>query len=131
MRSNFQTLAPDEPLATALAHLHSGFQQEFPVVSDHTLFGILTREDLIRAVQNSGAEALVGDVIQRRPAPVDSHDMLDRVMSRLRESRVLPVTHQGRLVGMLTMENMAEFLMIQAAAARATGSPNARARGQE
>lgn len=136
MRSNFQTLAPDEPLARALSYLYSGFQQDFPVLSDHTLLGILTREDLIRAMQKHGAEVLVGDVIQRRPAPVDSHEMLDSVMSRLQESRVLPVTHQGRLVGMLTLENMAEFLMIQTAAARASrlgprNSSITRARGQD
>jgi predicted transcriptional regulator len=47
----------------------------------------------------------------------DSHDMLEQAVSLLRECacRAIPVEHDGRLVGMLTMDNVGEFIMIQSA----------------
>jgi len=48
---------------------------------------------------------------------VDSSDMLETAVQCLQEGtcRTLPVVHNGALVGMLTMENVGEFIMIQSA----------------
>jgi Zn-dependent protease/CBS domain-containing protein len=117
MLTNFQVLAPDDQVATAVGYALAGAQQEFPVVSGNQVLGILTRRELVRAIQQHGAETPVSMVMQRDIQTVDSYDMLDSVMGRLSESkaRALPVAHQGRLVGMLSLENVAEFLMIRRA----------------
>ena len=50
---------------------------------------------------------------------VDPHEMLDEVFARLqgREARTLPVVKGGQLVGLVTPENLGEFLRFQAALA--------------
>jgi predicted transcriptional regulator len=47
----------------------------------------------------------------------DSHDMLEKALVTLRgcKCRSMPVLHDGHLVGLLTMDNVGEFLMVQAA----------------
>jgi predicted transcriptional regulator len=46
--------------------------------------------------------------------------MLERALPLLRASglRSIPVEHEGQLVGMLDMENVAEFLTVQSALQR-------------
>jgi Mg/Co/Ni transporter MgtE len=59
--------------------------------------------------------------MNREFTTVDSHDMLESALVVLHDSkcRSLPVVHDGRLVGMLTTDNVGEFLMIQSALRRA------------
>jgi hypothetical protein len=55
--------------------------------------------------------------------------MLDDVFGRLQgeESRTFPVMSGGRLVGLLTLENLGEFLRIQAALSAGRRAPALRA----
>ena len=53
MITHFRTLRPDETLAQAVEHVAAGFQQDFPVVEDGHLVGVLTRHDLTTAWGNS------------------------------------------------------------------------------
>jgi CBS domain-containing protein len=117
MLTDFHTLRPDDTLAVAVEHLLAGRQHDFPVVFGDHVLGVLTREDLVRALAQGGTAALVRDAMNREIVTADSHDMLEKALATLRDSkyRSLPVLHDGRLVGLLTMDHVGEFLMIQAA----------------
>jgi Zn-dependent protease/CBS domain-containing protein len=119
MLKNFQTISPDESVTKAAAYLLAGWQKEFPVVWGSQVLGILTREDVIQAIQERGPETLVRDAMQRNVDSVGSDETLEGIVGRLRggKSRALPVLHHGQLVGILTMENIAEFLRISTAVA--------------
>jgi Zn-dependent protease/CBS domain-containing protein len=125
MYKSFQTLLPDDTLATAVEHILSGWQQDFPVVFGTHVLGVLTREDLVRAIAESGTGKLVRDAMHRDFKAVDSHDMLDQAVREIQGCgcRSMPVEHNGELVGMLTMENVGEFMMIQSALRRAEHVP--------
>jgi len=117
MLTDFRTLQPNDTLAVAINHVLAGWQQDFPVVFGDHVLGVLTREDLLRALAQGGTDAHVRDAMKRAVVAADSHDMLEKALGTLRDCkcRSLPVVHDGRLVGLLTMENVGEFLMIQAA----------------
>jgi Zn-dependent protease/CBS domain-containing protein len=125
MLTDFQTLNPDDTLDTAVQHILAGWQQDFPVVFGDHVLGVLTREDLLKALAQGGSAGLVRDAMQRDFKVVDSHDMLEKAVASLRECgcRSFPVLHNGALVGILTMENVGEFIMIQRALRRSSGSP--------
>jgi len=124
MLKSFQTLTPDDTLATAVNHILEGWQQDFPVVFGDRVLGVLTREDLIRAVAQHGSEAPVRQAMRRDVETVDSHDMLEGAIAALKKCncRSLPVLHNGQLVGMLTTDNVGEFIMIQSALRQAQAS---------
>ncbi len=121
MQTDFHTLNPDDPLSRAVDYILAGWQQDFPVVFGDHVLGVLTRSDLVRGLAEQGPQALARDSMKRNFQVADSHDMLERALRLLHgcDCRSLPVVHGGRLVGMLTMDNIGEFMMIQAALRRA------------
>jgi len=79
--------------------------------------GVLTRADLIGALSAQNVRRPVAEVMRREFQVADSSDMLEGAMERLQACacHTLPVVHDGRLVGLVTMDNIGEFVMIHAA----------------
>lgn len=127
MQTKFETLSPADHLDRVVKLILAGSQQDFPVVKDGQFVGVLTRDDFIKALSQQGQNTPVVDVIQRNVPSVDSHEMVETALIRLQESgaKTLPVMHAGRFVGLVTSENITEFLMIRSAlkAAAATSNP--------
>ncbi len=69
--------------------------------------------------------ARVMDFIRKDLPAVDSHEMVETAFMRLQESgaRTLPVMHAGQFVGLITAENITEFLMIRSALKTRRGHP--------
>jgi CBS domain-containing protein len=127
MQTRFDILSPADRLDRVVNLILAGSQQDFPVVEDGQFVGVLTRDDFIRALSQKGQDTPVMDVIRRNVPTVDSHEMVEMALVRLQESgaKTLPVMHRGRFVGLVTSENITEFLMIRSAlkTAGATSNP--------
>jgi Zn-dependent protease/CBS domain-containing protein len=123
--TDFRTLSPDDTLDVAGEHVLAGFQHDFPVVQDGRLVGVLTRTALLAALAQRGSASLVGQAMERTFETADPAEMLEGVFGRLQACgcHSLPVLKAGRLVGILTMENIGEFMMIQSAL-RGASLPN-------
>jgi CBS domain-containing protein len=117
MQTRFESLSPSDRLDRVVNLILSGSQQDFPVVENGQFIGVLTRDDFIRALSERGQNTPVSDVIRRNIPTVDSHEMVETALLRLQESgaKTLPVMHLGRFVGLVTSENITEFLMIRSA----------------
>ena len=117
MLTRFQTLAPQNTLSYAVELILAGSQQDFPVADDGKVVGVLTRGDLIKALNARGADTPVSEVMRRNFEVADPYEMLEVAFARLQECgcQTVPVLRFGQLVGLLTTENVGEFLMIQAA----------------
>ena len=117
MLTRFRTLTPADTLGDAVDLLLTGSQQDFPVVRDGRIEGMLTRSDLMKALARGGRTASVGESMQRECATAEASEMLEAVLARLqgRDCRTVPITDRGALIGLVTMDNVGEFLMIQAA----------------
>ena len=120
MLTDFSTVSPRDSLSRAVELILSGSQQDFPVLDSGRVVGVLTRGDLIVALQRYGQNALVADVMRRDVRIADAFEMLETVSTRLQECgcHTMPVIRNGQIVGLVTMENIGEFLMIQSALAR-------------
>lgn len=117
MIKDFRTLAPADSLERAVEHILAGFQQDFPVVEQERVVGVLTRNDLLKALSQRGPNGRVEDAMQSQFETANPNEMLEVVFPRLNASRChsLPLVRNGRLTGILTMDNVGEFLMVQAA----------------
>jgi Zn-dependent protease len=117
MIKDFRTLAPSDTLERAVEHILAGFQQDFPVVEQERVVGVLTRNDLLKALSQRGTNGRVEDAMQRQFETADPNEMLETVFVRLqaRGCHSLPLVRNGQLAGILTMDNVGEFLMVQAA----------------
>jgi len=117
MQTDFHILSPSDTLGRAVELILSGSQQDFPIVENSRVVGILDRDTLISALSKNGQSTPVAGVMHRDVPEIDSHDMVETALMRLQESgsKTLPVTHAGQLVGLITSENITEFLMIRSA----------------
>ncbi|HXH50803.1 MAG TPA: CBS domain-containing protein, partial [Terriglobia bacterium] len=117
MLQDFHTLRPDDTLGDAINHVLAGWREDFPVVFGDHVLGMLTREDMTRRLAQTGPDTRVRDSMRRDIPTVDSRQKLEQALVIIRECncRSLPVTHDGRLVGLLTLDNVGEFLSIHSA----------------
>jgi CBS domain-containing protein len=117
MITDFKVLGASEPLARAVELVLAGSQRDFPVVEGDQVAGVLTRDALMAALAQSGPSVQIGDVMDRHFETADAAEMLESVFQRLEACRcqVLPVLRGGRLVGILTPDNVAEFVMFSRA----------------
>lgn len=124
MMTQFKALLEDDSLAVAVRELLAGSQQDFPVMRGDEVVGVLPRADLVRALAHLGQGAKVADVMRRDCQVVEDGEMLEAAFRRMRESNcnTVPVVRQGRLVGLLTLENLGELVMVQSAVSRGAGN---------
>lgn len=117
MMTRFRTLAPEDSLRRAVQELLAGSQQDFPVVREGEVVGILRRNDLVKGLSDGKAEVSVEDVMCRECHPVRDSDLLTRTLEGMRANQCLtvPVMGDTRLVGLLTLENISELVMVSTA----------------
>ena len=130
MQTDFTTLTTEQTLGDAVKVILAGSQHDFPVMWGDRVMGILTKGALFAGLTQYGAEELVTKVIEREFETAEPNEMLETVLTRLAAAptRVIPVLQDGSLVGLVTAENLGEYMMIQNAlqrrqfAARATAT---------
>jgi Zn-dependent protease/CBS domain-containing protein len=115
MISRFETLQPQDNLGRAAELLLATHQHDFPVLDAwQRVAGVLPRVKLLEGLARSGSAIPVLDVMQRDPVVVDPGTPLDTVLAHLQAdpARPLLVVEDGKLVGMLTLENLSEFIVV-------------------
>jgi CBS domain-containing protein len=120
MLTEFHTVSRDDTLGHAAELLLAGAQQDFPIAADDgTLDGVLTRSDLMAGLAKGGPDASVADFSRQEIGSVEADSSLAEAVGRLRAGHgpCLQVLDRGKTVGLLTLENVAEFLMVRAALA--------------
>lgn len=117
MMSRFTTLSPEDRLGRAVEQLLSGAQHDFPVVAEGRTVGMLTRAALVEALGQHGPELPVAQAMQPASEPILPWESLESTFQRMRESEVqtIPVERDGILIGLVTLENIGEFLMLRSA----------------
>lgn len=123
MITEFDTLEAGDPLQRAVDLLVSGNQQDFPVLEGGVPVGILSRNDLLVGLQRAGPNASVGSMVNREGRFAEANEPLEDAFQRMREHRhpALPVLSGGRLVGLVTTDNVSELLLVQDALRRHGG----------
>lgn len=117
MMTRYETLSPDDTLNDVAKKLLAGSEHDFPVIEDAHVVGLLTRKQLVAALAEQGLGALVRDVMQTSCPTIEDAAMLDAAFQRMQEAEcpLAPVVHDGQLVGLLTLENVGEWMMIASA----------------
>lgn len=115
MMTRFHALAPTDPLSRATDLLLAGPQPDFPVIQDGAVVGVLTRDALIQALSQCGPGCEVSQAMRPAPEPVSPDASLEETFQRIRggEVQTVPVIEAGQLVGLITLENIGEFLMVR------------------
>jgi Zn-dependent protease len=114
MITDFRTLPHGSTLRDAGNLLLATSQQDFPVVHADQVIGVLHRGSLLRGLAAQGPDAYVSAVMDRE-FPVVSPDLdLAEALPVVAQGRSCAlVMEDGKLLGLLTTENLSEFLMLR------------------
>lgn len=117
MITDVRTLAPTDTLARAVELILAGFQQDFPVVEHGAVVGVLTRRDLLKMLGERGDQAPVSAAMRQDFLVATPDEPVEDALARLQASggHALPVVRGRQLLGVLTLDNVGEFVMIRAA----------------
>jgi Zn-dependent protease/CBS domain-containing protein len=132
MITSFQSLTPLATADDAAALLLRTTQQEFPIVDGAGMLrGVLTRDALIAALQRTGGQTPVIEIMQRDVPTVPENACVENIVPLLQRSgkRMVGVLDgQQRLVGYITADNLAELIMIESSRAGPRPVPSDQAR---
>jgi Zn-dependent protease/predicted transcriptional regulator len=121
MTTTFRTLRPDEPIARALEHFYHGCQDDFPVVGEAGIEGILTRDRILATIHDKGVNVPVSDVMDRDFASVTPRTPLDEIYKKSMTGgkTAVAVVDGSTVKGMLCMDGISRFLAVKAALSHA------------
>ena len=119
MITRFESLNMGSRVEDAVEALIRTTQHEFPVVdAAGRLQGMLTRDEMIKALRERGPDAPVREVMRTDIPLVEQRRSLAEALRPMQEKK-LPaagvVDREGQLIGYITPENVGELMMVQAA----------------
>lgn len=117
MMTRFHALNPNDTVGHAADELLAGAQQDFPVVENDRVVGMVDRGLLMHALSQRGRDARIAEVMRRDCPTVQETEMLDKTFQAMREGGCssVPVLSNQELVGLITLENVGELVMLQTA----------------
>jgi len=116
MLTDFETLHVDDTLGDAVYLTLKGSQRDFAVTEHGHVIGMLTRSDLLAALAQHGQDQPVTTAMRREFHIVESAERLETVLATIEAGagETIPVIHEGRLIGLITMDNLRDYLLINA-----------------
>ena len=114
MISDFRTLSHGNTIREAGDLLLATSQQDFPVMHGDEVIGLLTRSALMRAMLRDGPEAYVAGAMDRNFLRIPPDMDLATALPKLSAAGTSALVMDGdRLVGVLTAENLYEFILLR------------------
>jgi Zn-dependent protease len=117
MTSHFRALPLAANIAAAIEALPSSEQREFPVVDGFGKpVGILLRDAIVAAVDNLDRAESIVSIIRGPAGTISSTAPLETAFERVlgpRATALSVIDRDGRLIGLLTRENLVELMMIR------------------
>ena len=114
MLSEVHTLPQGATYREAADLLLATSQQDFPVVLGDQVYGLLSRDALLRGLASEGPDSYIASGMAREFLRVHPDDDLREMLQQMQEaSRPALVFDGDTFVGMVTQENLMEFMVIR------------------
>jgi Zn-dependent protease/CBS domain-containing protein len=112
-----ETVTPYHTFGQVLDSVIHGYQEDFPVVDESgNLVGMLTRDEIMTAAHSPERYSSVSDLMKANVPTISSQaGLFEEGLPILQQSglRALPVTENGELVGMLTIEDVGNASLLR------------------
>jgi predicted transcriptional regulator len=117
LMTKFTLLKAEDQLSMALRALLDSQEREFLVTEAGEIAGVLTRDAMLAGLNEFGQNVSIGKIMRRDIQFLPPQMPLTEALRILSESNMplLPVGYPGQLLGVIDLENISEFLLIQKA----------------
>ncbi|MFC1631974.1 site-2 protease family protein [Candidatus Omnitrophota bacterium] len=110
----FTSITSVSPLSQVLSLTLHSHQEDFPVVDEGRLVGLLTRADIILAVQQAGMQQLTRNVMKKEFPVVQLSDSLTKAHKLMEQWRIkaVPVINRGQVIGIISLEDISRAYLL-------------------
>lgn len=117
LMTKYTVLSPGDTLARAVQALLDGQEKEFLVGDHETIAGVLTRDSIIKGLNEFGKDAPVSNVMRKDFITLQPDMELQEVYHRMMTNgcSVGPVYEESRLIGIVDRENINELVLVSKA----------------
>jgi CBS domain-containing protein/anti-sigma regulatory factor (Ser/Thr protein kinase) len=115
MTASVKTATPDMPLSKVLDLLRVNRISGLPVVENESLVGVLSLEDIVRALQKNDLSVPTSQYMTREVITVASYDSIVKAMRTFTEKGLgrLPVVDENnKIVGMITKGDITRGMLV-------------------
>ena len=111
MLTDFDTMSPSDTLSDALYKAIHSLQDDFPVVRGPNLVGVVSRQGIVQALRQEG-NGYVQGIMSRAFQVAQPDDSLGVLIRRIGSGRLslIPVAESGRVVGIVTWQNLSSSM---------------------
>ncbi|HKK12650.1 MAG TPA: site-2 protease family protein [Flavobacteriaceae bacterium] len=112
MMINITTFKPEDSIDLVVNKIISGTENNFVVVEDHTVKGLLYHKDIIN---NSNKNVLVKDIMDTHFKTIKASDDLKETYLLINRSKhsFFPVVEDGKIAGAIDRTNLNEYILLQ------------------
>ncbi|NJO02282.1 MAG: CBS domain-containing protein, partial [Bacteroidia bacterium] len=117
MMTSFSRLAPTDTVALAADWLLAGCETSFLVVDHDKVLGAVSRSAIIEALRQQQPDLPVERIMEPVTETFSPQQKLSKVYHKFYRngSTVYPVVEDNTLKGLINLENVQEFVMVQSA----------------
>ena len=115
MAAKLKTASPEMPLSTVLEILRASRISGLPVVEGQRLVGVVSLEDVVRALQKNDLSATTAQYMTRDVVTVASYDSIVKAIRTFTEKKLgrLPVLDENQhLVGIITKGDITRGILV-------------------
>lgn len=111
MLTDFDTLSPSDTFSDALYKAIHSLQDDFPVVRGPNLVGVVSRQGIVQALRHEG-NGYIQSIMSRAFQVAQPDDSLGVLIRRIGSGRLsmIPVAESGRVVGIVTWQNLSSSM---------------------
>lgn len=113
MITRYLTLSHGQTVGEAARLMLESTQQDFPILHGDRVIGLLDRHRLLKAMASEGSSAYIAGVMDREFPRLDPEMDLAEALPALAAAPCALVMEGERLLGLLTRENLSEFLVLR------------------
>jgi Zn-dependent protease len=120
------TLSAGDRLGRVVDYILTSYQPDFAVLFGRQLLGVVTRDDVLRALHGGNPDLPVTQIMNRDVLRVEAEFTLDRVRQTMGEhgTRIAAVFRADAFLGLISREDIAEaFAVLAATGGRGDDSP--------
>jgi Zn-dependent protease/predicted transcriptional regulator len=113
---NALTLAVGDRVSKVVDYLLTGYQPDFAVLQGTSLLGVVTRNDVLRALGSSTIDLFVTEIMEREMLKVDASKTLQEVSELMAQqgTRLAAVYNGAAYLGLISAEDIAEAFAVLA-----------------
>jgi len=121
MLTDFRTLSPADTLEDALQTAVHSLQDDFPVVRAGDMVGVISKSSIVEALRRGG-NGYIQPVMNKMFEVAGMNDSLASAFRKITGQGItmIPVVDSGRLVGIVTVQNLMHSIALVAERKRAS-----------